>query len=139
MKIAIAIYNNDVSNVFDFSRKVLVVDVAEGLEVNRREVDLESQRVMQRVGQLQRLEVEVLICGAVSRVLADVIEESGIKIISYVAGNVNDILAAYLRDELSAEEFSMPVCRLRGKNGCGNGRGGRGCGRGRQLRRGRCL
>ncbi|MGB2808480.1 MAG: hypothetical protein WBC22_12115, partial [Sedimentisphaerales bacterium] len=70
MKLAIPIYNDNISNVFDFAHKLLLVDIENGKEANRSEVALENQLLPQRAGQLKNLGVDVLVCGAISRVLA---------------------------------------------------------------------
>ena len=78
MKIAIPIYNNNVSNVFDFAHKLLLVEIENDKEATRSEVVLESQLLPKRVGQLKNLEVNILVCGAISRVLANMVTALGI-------------------------------------------------------------
>ncbi len=135
MKIAIPIYNDSVSNVFDFAGKLLLVDIENGKEANRSEIALESKSLPQRVGQLKNLEVDVLVCGAISRALANMVTASGIKVLPYVTGSIDDVLQAYLTGQLVKPEFSMPGCwpgarkEFRHKHG---GRCGRGRGRGHQ-------
>ena len=125
MKIAIPIYNDSVSNVFDFAIRLLLVDIENGRETNRSEVALESQLLLQRSSQLKTLEVDVLVCGAISRVMANMVTTSGIQVLPYVTGNINDVLQAYLTGELVKAEFSMPGCWPGARKGFGRGR--RGC------------
>ena len=125
MKIAIPIYNNSISNVFDFARRLLLVDIENGKEVNRSEVALQSQSLPQRTGQLKDLGIEVLICGAISRTLANMIITSGIQVLPYVTGSIDDVLEAYLTGQLVKPEFSMPGCWPGARKGFGRRR--RGC------------
>ena len=125
MKIAIPIYNGHVSNVFDFSHRLLLVEIESGKEVNRSEVALENQSLPQRVGKLKSLEVDVLVCGAISRVLANMVTTSGIQVLPYVTGSINDVLQAYLNGQLVKPEFSMPGCWPGARKGFGRRR--RGC------------
>ena len=125
MKIAIPIYNDSVSNVFDFATRLLLVDIENDKETNRSEVALESQSLSQRTGQIKNLEVDVLVCGAISRVLANMVATSGIQVLPYVTGNINDVLQAYLNGQLAKSEFSMPGCWLGARRGFGRRR--RGC------------
>lgn len=125
MKIAIPIYNESVSNVFDFATRLLLVNIENDKETNRSEVALESQFSPQRVSQLKTLEVDVLVCGAISRVLANMVVTSGIQVLPYVTGEVNDILQAYLTGQLVKSEFSMPGCWPGARKGFGHRR--RGC------------
>ena len=129
MKIAIPEYNGNVSNVFDFAHRLLLVEIENGKELNRSEIALESQSLPQRVGQLKSLGVDILVCGAISRVLANMVTASGIQLLPYVTGRVDDILQAYLAGQLVKPEFTMPGCWPGARKGFGRrGRqGGRGC------------
>jgi len=108
MKIAIPIYNSNVSNVFDFAHRLLLVDIENGKEINRSEVALESRSLPQRAGQLKSLGVDVLVCGAISRLLANMVITSGIEVLPYVTGHVDNVLQAYITEQLVRPEFSMP-------------------------------
>ena len=126
MKLAIPIYNSNISNVFDFAHRLLLVDIENGKEANRSEVALESQLLPQRAGQLKNLEVDVLVCGAISRVLANMVTASGIQVLPYVTGSIDDVLQAYLTGQLAKPEFSMPGgCWSGARKGFGRRR--RGC------------
>jgi len=131
MKIAIPVYNGNVSNVFDFAHRLLVVDIENGREINQSEVALESQSLPQRVGQLKSLGANVLVCGAISRVLAQMVTASGILVLPYVTGRIDDVLQAYLNGQLVQPQFTMPGCWPGARKGFGRGgwrcrwRGGR--------------
>jgi len=122
MKIAIPIYNDSVSSVFDFAHRLLLVEIENGKEVNRSDVALESQSLPQRLGQLKSLEVDVLVCGAISRILANMVTASGIQLLPYVTGRVNDVLQAYLTGQLAKPQFSMPGCWPGAREGFGRGK-----------------
>ena len=125
MKIAMPIYNDSISNVFDFAHRLLLVDIENGKETNRSEVALESQLLPQRTGQLKDLGIDVLICGAISRTLAEMVKASGIEVLPYVTGSIDNILEAYLTDQLAKPEFIMPGCWSGARRGFGRRR--RGC------------
>ena len=126
MKLAIPIYNDNISNVFDFAHKLLLVDIENGKEANRYEVALESRLLPQRAGQLKNLGVDVLVCGAISRVLANMVTAFGIQVLPYVTGSIDDVLQAYLTGQLAKPEFSMPGgCWSGARKGFGRRR--RGC------------
>ena len=125
MKIAIPLYNDSVSNVFDFAGKLLLVEIENSKEANRFEIALEGQLLPQRVSKLKNLEVDVLICGAISRVLAEMITASGIQVLPYVTGSIDDVLRAYLTGHLAKPKFSMPGCWQGARKGFGRRR--RGC------------
>jgi len=125
MKIAIPVYGDYVSNVFDFAHRLLLVDIEDNRETQRREVELESRLLPQRAAQLKALGVDVLVCGAVSRLLASMVTQSGIEVLPFVTGRVDNVLGAYMTGQLVRPEFSMPGCWPGARKGFGRRR--RGC------------
>lgn len=106
--IAIPIWRERVSTVCDFSRRVLLVDVQGNRELSRSQVLLSDEPALQRAARLERLGVQVLICGAISRPLAWFIKQEGIKLVPYVSGPVDEVLAAYLCGRLTDPRFLLP-------------------------------
>jgi predicted Fe-Mo cluster-binding NifX family protein len=125
MKVAIPVYGDYVSNAFDFAHKLLLVDIENGKETERCEVELEGLSLPQRADKLKTLGVDVLICGALSRLLANMVTQSGIEILPYVTGNIENVLGAYMAGQLTRPEFCMPGCWLGGRRGLSRRR--RGC------------
>ena len=125
MKVAIAIWNDGVSSAFDFAARLLVVETENDKEISRSHIRLESRSLSQRVSQLKHLDVDVLVCGAISRVLAKMVRASGIELLPYVTGSIDDILKAYLTGQLAKPEFSLPGCWPGARKGFGRRR--RGC------------
>jgi len=113
MKLAIPVWNGRVSPVFDSARRLLVVEVEEDRVVRRQEHALAAEIPQARVSALANLNVEVLVCGAVSRPLANLITASGIRLVSFVAGDVEEVVKASLSGALPAPTFMMPGCRCR--------------------------
>ncbi|MBN2329268.1 MAG: NifB/NifX family molybdenum-iron cluster-binding protein [Candidatus Omnitrophica bacterium] len=110
MKVAIPIWNHRISPVFDCARKMIVVDIEEGGERQRTEYNLDELLFLQRASYLKKLNIDILICGAISRPLEELIQTKGIKIVSYLCGNVEEILQALCNDRLSQDQFLMPGC-----------------------------
>jgi len=125
MKIAIPIYNNSVSNVFDFAHSLLLVDIEDGKEANRSEVELKDKSLPGRASKLKDLGADVLICGAISRPLAQMVTASGIQLLPYVTGRIDNILQAYLTGQLVQPQFTMLGCWPGARRGFGRRR--RGC------------
>ena len=134
MRIAIPTWQRRVSPVFDSARHLLVVEVDGAAEAGRSEEPLPEVFPPQRAARLKELGIDVLICGAISRPLAGMIAASGIVLVPFISGEADQVLAAYLHEELPRPEFMMPGCWCHGP---GPGRGfGRGRGRGRGQGRG---
>ena len=108
MKIAIPIWNERVSSVFDFAHQLLLVDIENGKEITRSEIPLFRQSLPHRIGQLKHLRVNIVICGAISLDFANMISASEIQLFPYITGRVDDVLRAYLSDQLVQPKFAMP-------------------------------
>ena len=119
MKVAIPVYGNYVSTVFDFAHRLLLVDIENGKETERYEVRLERLSLQQRAEKLKSLGVDVLVCGAISQVLANIVTQSGIEILPYVTGNTENVLGAYITGQLIRPEFRMPGCWPGARRGFG--------------------
>jgi len=122
MRLAIPVWNERVSPVFDAARRLVLVDVENGMEQARREEVIHDSFLTQRAHRLTDLGVNVLICGAISRPLTTLLSASGITVIPWTAGAVDDVLAAYLKGCLPDPRWRMPGCggrrqRHRGSRG----------------------
>ena len=105
--ITVPVWNKRVSNVFDFANMLMLLEVDNGVESRRLNVSLENQSLRQRVRKLKSFETDILICGAISRELADMVTSSGIQLLPYVTGYVDDVLQAYLTGQLAQPRFIM--------------------------------
>jgi predicted Fe-Mo cluster-binding NifX family protein len=121
VKIALATWNGRISPVFDVSRQLLVIDVEDGRVVNRVTVHFSSDHPVHKVQRLLDMKVDVLLCGAVSRQMAAVLDAHQIKRQDFIAGDIEEVTTAFLRGALPNAEMSMPGCfsrrnRRRAKN-----------------------
>ena len=108
MKIAIPIWNDCVASVFDFAHDLLLIDIENGCETSRTEVSTDVKRPPDRVVKLKELGVGMLVCGAISRSMANMVRASGIQVLPYVMGKIDDVLPAYLAGQLGQTRFTMP-------------------------------
>ena len=133
-KIAIPEWQGQVSTVFDFAGKLLLIDIDGQKEINRSEIALPDEPMPQRVAMLKNLGANVLICGAISRPLMFMVAGLGIEVLPYVSGPIDEVLNAYLAGQLTEQRFTMAGCKAGARKGFrGRGRGqGRGRGRGRR-------
>ncbi len=127
MKIAIPVWQGRVSNVFDFACKLLILENKDSEKFQVGEVSLVESNSLERAARLKECDVDVLICGAISRPLAYMVEGEGIKLYPFITGTVNQVLDAYKKGELDKAEFNMPGCWMRQGRGkrkrCRRGRG----------------
>jgi len=120
-KVGITHHLGYVSPVFDVARNLLSVSVTDSQGEVRREVTLEPTDPFLRAQKLKDLEIDVVVCGAISRPYEMALSSKGIKVIGAVCGAVEDVLSAFLNGSLEDSRFQMPG--LRGP-GCWRGRCG---------------
>ena len=156
MKAAFTVWNNRIAPVFDVARQIRVVGAEGGRVIREDEVVLKEDTAAGKAGELSGLGVNALVCGAISRTMANLVSACGIQVIPFVAGDLREVIDAWIRGGITDGLFLMPGCRgrrrLRGwgafekegnvmkgrkQGGGGRGRGGQGGdGKGRGQGRG---
>ena len=108
MRVAISIWEDKISPVLDTAAKLLIVENETKKEISRFEADIIEGNLSRRCSFIRGLQPDVLICGAVSRQLAEMLKASGIRVISGISGPAEDVLNAYLQGTLPNSGFFMP-------------------------------
>lgn len=121
MKIAIPTWQGRVSPVFDVAEQTLLVSLNGQEESDRSLESLRGMALHKRAGRLAELGVNVLLCGAISWQLETLLTTGGIKVISLVCGDVEEVLRAFRDGTLKNEQFAMPGCCGRMRRGRGRG------------------
>lgn len=120
-KVAIPIWENRVSPVLDTAACLLVVRLNGQTEQGRDTYSLTGSHVFQRVQYISGMQVNTMLCGALSRPLHMLLIKSGIKVYPWLTGDVAEILEAYKQGKLEFEKYSLPGCgrhRRRQGRGC---------------------
>jgi len=118
MRIALSLWHNRISPLFDTARHLVVLEFEHGKILLEQEETFSSDDPVSRVAMLSRLGVRTLICGAISGSLASMIHASGIRTIPFVAGEREEVIGAYLANALEGPALTMPgCCRGRGRFG----------------------
>ncbi len=118
MRIAIPIWDDRVSPVLDTASWLLIVEVEDRGETSRFEVYLDDKELSRKCLSIRGMEVDTLICGAISHPFSMMLTASGIDIIQEISGLADEVLEAYLQGNLFHSRFLMPGCkRYRFKNG----------------------
>jgi len=113
MIVAVPVFGERVSPLFDTACNILLVDLEGNEERSRRRVVIDESFPPGKISRLVKLGVNILICGGISRGLLALVENSGIRVIPWVAGEIEEVLAAFKTGELPASSFMMPGCRRR--------------------------
>jgi predicted Fe-Mo cluster-binding NifX family protein len=114
MRLAVPVWGNRISPVLDSATRLLILEVKEGGELSRSEIDLDEKAPSRRCQRMLSLGVDALICGAVTRSLSDMIRASGIFLIPGVSGPPDEVLHACMEGKLNRSEFLMPGWSLDG-------------------------
>jgi len=111
MRIAIPIWDTKVSPVLDTASRLLVVEIENRNEASRFEIYLDELDLSRTCFRIQGMDVDTLICGAISRHFARMLKGSGINVIPEISGQAEEVLEAYLQGELFNPKFLMPGCK----------------------------
>ena len=120
MKAAFSYLDKRIAPVFDTAQQIHVVEVESKRIISETQELVAHDLPMQKTLRLTELGVGTLICGAISQPLQAMVAAYGIQVIPFVAGDLEKVIQAWLKDGLYGNAFAMPGC----------------CGRGRRLQKG---
>ena len=127
MKIAVTCENNEVFQHFGHTPSFAVFTVEGGKVIAKEILDCGETGHGALAGLLTEGGVDLLICGGIGGGAQMALAEAGVKLIGGAAGNVDDVVAAFLKGELSVNPDFQ--CRHHdhddshkcGDHGCGGG------------------
>jgi len=122
MKVAVSHWQGRLAPVFDVSREVIIFDTDSGERVLLPMKDTPYEKA----GLIKREGASLLLCGAVSRSMLEMIEAFGIRAIPFLCGEVDQVIASWVaHQEEPLDDFRMPGCCRRRQRGHGRPRWGR--------------
>ena len=110
IRIAVTVWDERISPVFDASRRLLVAEIQCKSVTERSYLVFDPGQPRLLAETLLALDVSVLICGAVTQVPAAIIAEGGITLIPFITGRVDQVIEAYAQGTSLAPTFLMPGC-----------------------------
>jgi predicted Fe-Mo cluster-binding NifX family protein len=116
MKLAITVWNQRVAPVFDSAGTALILELRGAQVIQRHEMDLDQADPDAKLRLLRQEGVRELICGAITRQVETRAQEQGIRVLPFVAGDLETVIQAWMGRRLDNDAFSMPGC------GCGGRR-----------------
>ena len=117
MKIALTVWGDRISPVFDAATTLLLVDIANGGVRSRQFAPFDPARPSQFAEMLKQMDVSTLVCGAISEGHAHRISIGGVKLMSFVSGQTERILAVLASGKPIIPTFLMPGCGRRHRGG----------------------
>lgn len=112
MKAAFAYWGDRIAPVFDIARQFRIVEVESGRIVGESLDVFPNNLPSHKAIHLAELGIATLVCGAVSRPVLELIEAYGIRVIPFIAGDVGEVINAWLNGQINSNIFSMPGCDM---------------------------
>ena len=126
------IWEGRLSPVMDSASRLLIAEINGGREITRSVYNIPAVGISGRARFIAGLGIDILICGAISQQLEQLLSASGIRTRPWFRGEIDDVIKAHTSGSLQNDNFFLPGCRRRGQGpGRGRRRGGR-CGFGRR-------
>ncbi|NQV31079.1 MAG: NifB/NifX family molybdenum-iron cluster-binding protein [Phycisphaeraceae bacterium] len=110
MKAAFTTWRNRIAPVFDVAREVVLVEANRNVQIGSTLMSLPEGAVEPKVKQLCEQGVSVLVCGAISRCAQELVKAEKIEVFSFVAGDTESVIQAWLQGGLEQKAFAMPGC-----------------------------
>lgn len=118
MRIAIPVWEDKISPVFDTALRLLMVEYDNGKERSRLAYHIGEEDLSLKCNRIKSLAPDLIICGAVSHLFLNMLKAVDVDVIEHVSGSTEDILEAYLKGDILNTQFLMPGCERQG-HGCG--------------------
>lgn len=108
MKLALAVFEERISVIFDNSSQLLLVSIKDHLVTSTRKINFSALCTVEMIEILKDEAVTILICGAISDFMQQTMERNRIEVIPWISGSVQKVLDAWLNGTM--EELVMPGC-----------------------------
>lgn len=109
MKVALTVWGNRISPVFDSAQTVLLAEILEKKIVDKTFEFIPLLIPVAIARKIVGFNPDSLICGAISQEPARIIEDAGISLIPFISGKAEPILQAYAQN-LEINKYCMPGC-----------------------------
>ncbi len=112
MKLAITVWHGRIAPLFDVARHLLVYET-EGFGKPVTElttIQLHRNDVQETCAALEAFGISAVVCGGISREYEDALLDAGVAIDAFVAGDIEEVIAAWEAGTLRRRGFSMPGC-----------------------------
>ncbi len=98
MKLAVPTWNGCVSPVFDVAKRLRVFEIDDDSIIRQSEHEFET---VNRAAILSSLDIDVLICGAITWPVKTILWGAGIAVISDICGPIDGAVQAYRKRDLA--------------------------------------
>lgn len=116
--VALTVWEGRISPVFDAAHDLMLVNIDGGKIADRVVFFFDPDRLPSFLAFLAERNVECLICGAISEMPAQMIVDSGVRLIPFISGNLSQVLDSIAKGEPIDPVFLMPGCGCPRRNTC---------------------
>jgi predicted Fe-Mo cluster-binding NifX family protein len=103
VKIAIPRMGEFVAPCLEYCATMAIFTIEAGRVVDQCDFPLRSRDPFDRVRLLRDQQVHTIICGGIQDTYEDAVRASGMRVVSWVSGRVDDLLELFLRGRLAAD------------------------------------
>lgn len=114
LRVAIPTFQSRVSPVIDSCTHMLIVDINQSAEVKRENVYLGDMSLAERCRIFKEMDVGTVICGGISATFAQMLTGCEIELVNGIAGDIDEVLAAFKKRRLNDPAFYMPGYKVKG-------------------------
>lgn len=108
MMVAFATWDNRIAPLFEAARQLHVVEIDAGRHTTERCERLRCDTPASKVLQIAELGADALICGAISKPVHAMLSAQGIRVFSFVSGDLREVIEACLNGNIEDNCFAMP-------------------------------
>lgn len=111
MVVAVTIWGNRISPVFDSSSTLLIVEIEKNRIIKRSRENFSPDFMNHLEKRLKELNVSTIICGAITDAPAQILEEGGFLLVPFISGFADDVIDNIMNEKPITPQFLMPGCR----------------------------
>jgi len=122
MKTAIPVFRTKISPRFDETQGFVLLETENASVVARENLATKGWSVIEKMKRLVELGIDTLICGGIDRASLQYLSFNGVKIYSWVTGEVDDAVACFLDDRMKPGIILGEQGKMKGRWQFCNGR-----------------
>ena len=105
---AIPVFMGRVSPVLDTCTQLGLLEPGRKRKITCQTIPVKGKSIFERADEIKKLGVLVVICGAVSDALYNLLKESNIDLVCGITGDIEEVIDAYHNRTLTQARFRMP-------------------------------
>ena len=109
--LAVPVYQERISPLLDVAKKFTLYEIHDGEIRQKIYINIHEDNESLRIEKLKELGVSVIIGGAVSCFVSDIIHSKNIRLISWASGLVDNIVESYIKGDLKQDQLDNQQCR----------------------------